>query len=101
MLLKCVPLHRLVGTKYPLNPDACLRAERRGDRNIEGLTDSMFSGDLMGRGTPVLRLVALAVCLNVVTHVTIDSRSGTVANGAKLKRFRKARWVPIAEHPLE
>ena len=60
-----------------------------------------FWGDLMGRGTPVLRLVTFAVCLNVVTHVTIDFRSGTGANGAKLKRFRKARWVAITEHPLE
>ena len=57
---------------------------RAGDRKIEALTASMFSGDLMGRGTPVLRLVAFAVCLNVVTHVTIDFRSGTGANGAKL-----------------
>ena len=41
----------------------------------------------MGRGTPsgLLRLVTFAVCLNVVTHVTIDFRSGTGANGAKLK----------------
>jgi len=39
----------------------------------------------MDRGTPVLRFVALAVCLNEVTHVTIDLRSGTGANGAKLK----------------
>lgn len=65
--------------------DACLRAERRGDLNIEALTASMFSGDLMGRGTPVLRLVALAVCLNAVTHATIDFLSGTGAKGAKLK----------------
>ena len=27
---------------------ACLRAERRGDLNIEALTVSMFSCDLMG-----------------------------------------------------
>ena len=49
------------------------------------LPPSMFSGDLMDRGTPVLHLVALAVCLNVVTHVTIAFRSGTGPNGAKLK----------------
>ena len=56
-------------------------------------------------------------CLNVLTwsngprdssssscrtcHVTIDFRSGTRANGAKLLRFRKACWVAITEHPLE
>jgi len=78
-----------------------LRAERRGDRNIDALTASKFSGDLTGRGTPVLRFVALAVCLNVVTHVTIDFRSRTGANGAKLKRFRNARCGLITEHPLE
>lgn len=60
--------------------EACLRAERRGDRNIEAITASMFSGDLMGRVSPVLRLVALAVCLNVVTHVTIDFRFGEGLN---------------------
>ena len=78
-----------------------MRAERRGDLNIEALTAPMFSLDLMGRGTPVLYLVALAVCLNVVTHVTIDFRSGIGANGAKFKQFRRARWVAITEHPLE
>jgi len=78
-----------------------LSAERCGDRNIGALTASMFSGDLTGRGTPVLRFVALAVCLNVVTHVTIDLRSGTGANSAKLKRYRNARCVLITEHPLE
>jgi len=78
-----------------------LRAERRGDRNIDALTASMFSGDLTGRGTPALRFVALAVRLNVVTHVTLDLRSGTKANGALLKRFRNTRCVLITEHPLE
>ena len=62
-----------------------MRAERRGDCKIEALTASMFSDDLMGRGTPVLRRVVLPVCLNVVTHVTIDFRSGTGSLGATLK----------------
>jgi len=30
--------------------DACLRAERRGDHNIDPVTASMFSGDLTGSG---------------------------------------------------
>ena len=76
-------------------------ADRRGDCKIEALTASMFSVDLMGRGTPVLRLVVLAVCLNVVTHVTIDFRSRTGPNVVTLKRFRKAPWVAITEHPFE
>jgi len=71
--------------------DPCLDAERRGDCNIDARTASMFLGDLTGRGIPVHRFVALAVCLNVVTHETIDLRSGTWANGAKLKRYRNAR----------
>ena len=86
--------HRMIGES---RADACLRAECCGDRNIEALTASMFSGDLIGWETPVLRLVALAVCLNVVTHVTIDFWAGTGANGAKLKRFRKAHWVGITD----
>lgn len=81
-----------------LRADACLRAERRGD---EVLIASIFSGDLMDQGTPVLRLVALAVSLNIVTHVIIDFRSETEANGTKLKRFRKVCWVEIIEYPLE
>lgn len=76
---------------------ACLRAERRGEGKTEALTASMFSGDLMGRGTPVLRRVVLPVCLNVVTHVTIDFWSGTGPLGATLKRLRKARWVAITD----
>ena len=55
----------------------------------------MFSENLMGRGTPVLRRVVLPVWLNVVTHVIIYFRSGTGSFGAKLKQFRKARWVAI------
>lgn len=51
--------------------------EHRGNHNIEALTSSMFSDDLMSRGTPVLRLVALEVCLNLVTYVTIDFQSWT------------------------
>ena len=61
----------------------------------------MFSDDLMGRGTPILRRVILMVCLNVVTHVTIDFRSGTGSLGATLKRFRKARWVAITYSRFE
>jgi len=72
---------------------ACLRAEHRGDRNIDAPTASMFSGDLTGRGSPVLRFVALAVCLNAVTYVTNDLRSGTGANRAKLMRFQNAGCV--------
>lgn len=63
--------------------DACLRV--RGDRNIEALTVSTFSGDLMGRGTSILRFTVVAVWLNVVTHVTIDFWSRTGTDGAKLK----------------
>ena len=57
ILLKNSP-HRTIG-----NPraDACLRAERRGDLNIEAFTATMFSRDLMGRGTPVLRLVTCSL----------------------------------------
>ena len=77
--------------------EACLCAERRGDGKTEVLTVSMFSGDLMGRGTPVLCRVVLPVYLNVVTHVTIDFRSGTGRLGATLKRFRKACWVAITD----
>ena len=36
---------------------------------------SMFSDDLMDRGTPVLRRVVLPVCLNVMTHLTIEFNS--------------------------
>ena len=64
---------------------------------IEALSASMFSYDLMGRGTPVLRRVVLPVCLNAVTYVTIDFRSGTGSLGATLKRFRKAHWVAITD----
>ena len=67
-----------------------MRAERRGDCKIEALTASMFSDDLMGRGTPDLHRVVLPVYLNVVTHVIIDFWSGTGSLGATLKRFRKA-----------
>ena len=82
-------------TKRSENPRAevCLRAERRGDCKIEALTASMFSDDLMGRGTPVLRRIVLPVCLSVVTHVTIDFRTGIWSHWAILKWFRKARWV--------
>lgn len=84
-------LHRTIGTSD---------GERCGGRNIEVLTASMFSGTLMGRRTPVLRLVT-AVFLNVVTHVTIYFRSVTRANGAKLKQFCKVRWAQITKHPIE
>ena len=67
-----------------------LRPERRGDCKIEALNASMFSDDLISQGTPVLRCVILPICLNVVTHVTIDVRSGTRSLGATLKRFRMA-----------
>lgn len=43
------------------------------------LTVSMFSGDPIGRWTPVLHLVTLPVCLYVVTHITIDFRLKTWA----------------------
>ena len=69
--------------------EACLRAKRRGDCKIKALTASMFSDDRMGRGTPVLRCVVLPVCLNIVTNVTIDFRSGTESFGTTLKRFQK------------
>ena len=74
-----------------------LSAERREACKIEALTATMFSDDLMDRGTLVLRHVVLPVCLNVVTHVTIDFRFGTMSLGATLKRFRKARWVAITD----
>ena len=76
-------------------------AEHRADCKIEVLTASMFSGDLKGQETPVLSLVVLTVCLNVVTHVAMDLRSGTGPNGATLKRFPKARLAAITEHPYE
>lgn len=120
MPLKCEPLLRPVGTKCPLSlihqvvgqknssnmftyrsELTVTVAERRGDRKIEALTASMFPGDLMSRGTPVLRFVVLAVCLNIVIHETIDFRSGTGPNGATLKLFRKTRWFAITEHPFE
>ena len=69
----------------------CLSAVPRGDRMIEALTASMFSDDLMDRGTPVLRRVVLPVCLNVVIHVTIDFRSGVGSLRTTLKQLRKAR----------
>ena len=68
--------------------EACLCAERRGDCKIEALTVSIFSDDLMGRGTPVLRRVVLPVCLNVVTHVTIDKT-------AKLPVTKQHNHIPI------
>lgn len=77
MPLKCELLVRPVRlTERSENPRAvaCLRAERRGDCKIEALTVSMLAGDLMIRGPPALRLVALAVCLNVGNRVTIDFR---------------------------
>ena len=61
----------------------------------------MFSDDLTGRGTTVLRRVVLPVCLNVVTLVTIDFLSGTGSLGVKLKRFRKAVWVAITNSQFE
>lgn len=78
-----------------------MHAERRGDPNIEVLTASTFSADLLGRGTPVLRLVTLVGCLNVVNHVAIDFRSGTETKAAKLNRFRKGRWNAAIEHAVE
>ena len=69
--------------------EACFRAERCGDCKTEVLTASMFSGDLMGRGTPVLRRFVLPVRLNVSTHVTIDFRSGTGPLGATLNEFER------------
>ena len=90
-------------TERSENPraEACLRAEHRAGCKFEALTSSMFSGDLKGQGTPVLSLVVLAVCLNVVTHVAMDLRSGTGPNGTTLKAFPKARWAAITEHPFE
>jgi hypothetical protein len=70
--------------------DACLRAEHRRVRKNDTLTASMFSGDLMGRASPLLLFCTEPVSLNVVTHNRIDFRSGTGPNGAILKRFRKA-----------
>ena len=78
-----------------------MRVERRENCNIEAPTASMFSNDLMGRGTPVLRRVVLPASLNVVTHVTIDFRSGTESIGATFKRFQKARWVAITDSRFE
>ena len=68
---------------------------------IEALTASMFSDDLMDLGTSVLRHVVLSVCLNVMTHVTVDFRFGTESLGAILKRFRKVRWVAITDSRFE
>ena len=73
-------------------------------QNIVGIARlkfSMFSDDLMGRGTPVLRRVVLPVCLNVVTHVTIDFRSETGSLGVTLKRLQKASWVAITDNRFE
>jgi hypothetical protein len=61
----------------------------------------MFSGDLMGRVSPLLLFCTEPVSLNVVIHNRIDFWSGTGPNGAILKRFRKARWVETTEPPLE
>ena len=55
----------------------------------------------MGRGIPVFRRVVLPVCLNVVTHVTIDFWSGTGSLGIIMKRFRKVRWVAITDSRFE
>jgi hypothetical protein len=60
--------------------DACLRAERRGDRKNDTLTASMFSGDLMGRASSLLLFCTESVSLKVVTHNRIDFRSGTKHN---------------------
>lgn len=60
---------------------------------------ALFSGELMNRVTPIYNPVTLAVCLNVVTHVTFPIWDRT--NGVKFKRFWKAQWVAITEHPLE
>ena len=49
----------------------------------------MFSDDLMGRCTPVLRCVVHLVCLNVVTHVTIYFRSGTGSLGGYIETVSK------------
>ena len=65
----------------------------QNSRLISENTAAMFSDDLMGRGTPVLRRIVLPACLNVVTHVTIDFRTGIWSHWAILKWFRKARWV--------
>ena len=78
-----------------------MRAERRGDCKVEALTASLFSDDLMGRGSPVICRVVLPVCLNVVTHVTIDTRSVTGSLGAALKWFRKVPLVAIIDSLFE
>ena len=78
-----------------------LSAERREACKIEALTATMFSDDLMDRGTPVLRHVVLPVSLIVVTHVKIDFRSGTGSLGATLERFRKVRWIAIIDSRFE
>lgn len=70
--------------------DACLRAKRRCDCNAEA---SMFSGNLIGWWSPVLRLVTLAVCLDVVIQVTTDFHFGTWANWAKSNQRTSARKV--------
>lgn len=62
---------------------------------IETLTFSLFSSNLISRWTPVLLDVTLEVCRNVVTHVTTDLQYRAGAKAAKLKRFRKIRWVAI------
>jgi hypothetical protein len=81
--------------------DACLRTERHGDHKNDTLTASMFSGDLMGRASPLLLFCTEPVSPNVMTHNRTDFQSGTGPNGAMLKRFQKARWVETTEPPLE
>ena len=92
---------RLTERSESPSAEACLRAEHRGDCKTEALTASMFSDDLMGRGTPILRRVLLPVCLNVMTHVTIAFRSGTGSLGATLKRFGKTHRVAIRDSRFE
>lgn len=67
--------------------DACLKAKLRDEGNSEALNTSMFSGDLMCRGTSILCLVTLAVCLNIVINATTGFGSATGANVAKLEEI--------------
>lgn len=50
---------------------ACFGTERLGDRK-NTLTASMFSVDLIGRASPLLRFCTESVSLNGVTHRRID-----------------------------
>lgn len=75
------------------------RKRRNHTNNI--LIALMFSGDLVGRGSPVLLFCTEPVSLNAEIHKRINFGAETEPTVAILNRFLNGRWVETTERPLK